>query len=51
MARRKGESIQPGELPLGGLGTKYDVVLNRAQTMCHLALFGPPGAGKSATFS
>jgi type IV secretory pathway TraG/TraD family ATPase VirD4 len=50
LARRKGETIQPGELPLGGLGTKYDVVLNRAQTMCHLALFGPPGAGKSATF-
>jgi type IV secretory pathway TraG/TraD family ATPase VirD4 len=50
LARRKGAAIQPGELPLGGLGTKYDVVLNKAQTMCHLALFGPPGAGKSATF-
>ncbi len=35
---------------LGGLGQDYDVVLNRAQTMCHLALFGPPGSGKSATF-
>lgn len=50
LARRKGASLQPGELPLGGLGAKYDVILNRAQTMCHLALFGPPGAGKSATF-
>lgn len=50
LARRKGESLQPGELPLGGLGQKYDVVLNPAQTMCHLALFGPPGSGKSATF-
>lgn len=50
LARRKGTELQPGELPLGGLGTKYDVILNRAQTMCHLALFGPPGAGKSATF-
>jgi type IV secretory pathway TraG/TraD family ATPase VirD4 len=26
------------------------VVLNAAQTMCHLAMFGPPGSGKSATF-
>ena len=50
LARRKGAAIQPGELPLGGLGPKYDVILNRAQTMCHLALFGPPGSGKSATF-
>lgn len=50
LARRKSESILPGELPLGGLGSKYDVVLSAAQTMCHLALFGPPGSGKSATF-
>jgi type IV secretory pathway TraG/TraD family ATPase VirD4 len=50
LAQRKGAPLEPGQLPLGGLGTKYDVILNRAQTMCHLALFGPPGAGKSATF-
>nr|WP_281722484.1 type IV secretory system conjugative DNA transfer family protein [Nitrosomonas nitrosa] len=50
LARRKGEPLHSGELPLGGLGTNYDVVLNAAQTMCHLALFGPPGSGKSATF-
>lgn len=50
LARRKGEPHQTGELPLGGLGTGYDIVLNPAQTMCHLALFGPPGSGKSATF-
>jgi type IV secretory pathway TraG/TraD family ATPase VirD4 len=50
LARRKGEPLKSGELPLGGMGTKYDVVLNAAQTMCHLAMFGPPGSGKSATF-
>ena len=50
LARRKSEPIKAGELLLGGLGRDYDVVLNAAQAMCHLALFGPPGSGKSATF-
>lgn len=50
LARRKSEALPPGELPLGGIGTQYEVVLNEAQTMCHLAVFGPPGSGKSATF-
>ena len=50
LARRKSEPLQAGELPLGGLGRNYDVVLNPAQSMCHLAIFGPPGSGKSATF-
>jgi type IV secretory pathway TraG/TraD family ATPase VirD4 len=50
LARRKSEPLEPGELPLGGLGKSYEVVLNAAQTMCHLAMFGPPGSGKSATF-
>jgi type IV secretory pathway TraG/TraD family ATPase VirD4 len=50
LARPKGTPLQAGELPLGGLGARYDAVLHPAQTMCHLALFGPPGSGKSATF-
>jgi type IV secretory pathway TraG/TraD family ATPase VirD4 len=50
LARRKSEPIRPGEIPLGGLGRDCSVVLNAAQAMCHLALFGPPGSGKSATF-
>ncbi|MGH9840193.1 MAG: type IV secretory system conjugative DNA transfer family protein [Blastocatellia bacterium] len=50
LARRKPEPVRPGELPLGGLGRDTNVVLNAAQAMCHLALFGPPGSGKSATF-
>lgn len=50
LARRTGEPRQAGELPLGRLGTRDELILNPAQTMCHLALFGPPGSGKSATF-
>jgi type IV secretory pathway TraG/TraD family ATPase VirD4 len=50
LARRKSDTLKPVELPLGGLGRDYEVVLNPAQTMCHIALFGPPGSGKSATF-
>jgi type IV secretory pathway TraG/TraD family ATPase VirD4 len=50
LARRKSEGLQIGDLPLGGMGRDYNVVLNAAQTMCHIALFGPPGSGKSATF-
>lgn len=50
LARRKSDPPHPGELPLGGLGRDHDVVLNPAQAMCHLAIFGPPGSGKSATF-
>ena len=50
LVRLKGTPLQPSELPLGSLGTRYDAVLHPAQTMCHLALFGPPGSGKSATF-
>ncbi|MEP7342607.1 MAG: type IV secretory system conjugative DNA transfer family protein [Acidobacteriota bacterium] len=50
LSRRKTEALKAGELPLGGLGTEYDVVLSAAHAMCHLALFGPPGSGKSATF-
>jgi type IV secretion system protein VirD4 len=50
LARRKAETLEAGELPLGGLGAEYDVVLSAAHAMCHLALFGPPGSGKSATF-
>ena len=49
LARRKSEPIRSGELPLGGLGRDYNVVLSAGQAMCHLALFGPPGSGKLAT--
>src|SRR5262249_39105264 len=35
LARRRSEPIKAGELPLGGLGRDYNVVLNAAQAMCH----------------
>jgi len=43
-------SLRPGELQLGTLPTGHKLVLPSAHTMRHLAIFGPPGSGKSATF-
>lgn len=39
-----------GELRLGTLPTGYQLVLPPAQTMRHVALFGPKGSGKSSSF-
>jgi hypothetical protein len=39
-----------GELRLGTLPTGYQLVLPSTQSMRHVALFGPEGAGKSSTF-
>jgi hypothetical protein len=41
---------RPSELRLGTLTTGYQLVLPAAQTMRHIALFGPKGSGKSAAF-
>jgi type IV secretion system protein VirD4 len=43
-------SLRPGELRLGTLPTGHQLVLPPAHTMRHLAMFGPPGSGKSANF-
>ena len=43
-------SLRPGELQLGTLPTGHQLVLPSAHTMRHVAIFGPPGSGKSATF-
>jgi type IV secretory pathway TraG/TraD family ATPase VirD4 len=43
-------SIRPGELRLGTLPTGHQLVLPPDHTMRHVAMFGPPGSGKSATF-
>lgn len=43
-------SLKPGELRLGTLPTGHQLVLPPTHTMRHLAMFGPPGSGKSATF-
>lgn len=42
--------VTPGQLRLGTLPTGHQLVLPPAYTMRHLAMFGPPGSGKSATF-
>ena len=43
-------SLNAGELRLGTLPTGHQLVLPSSHTMRHLAIFGPPGSGKSATF-
>jgi type IV secretion system protein VirD4 len=43
-------ALKPGDLRLGTLPTGHQLVLPSEHTMRHLAIFGPPGSGKSATF-
>jgi type IV secretion system protein VirD4 len=42
--------MNPGQLRLGTLPTGHQLVLPPSHTMRHVAMFGPPGSGKSATF-
>jgi|GEM_PF-1751123 len=46
---RQGE-LKVGEIQGGPLKEKHNIVLNPEQVLCHMAFFGPPGAGKSATY-
>jgi type IV secretion system protein VirD4 len=39
-----------GALRIGRLTGKYDLALPYRQVLCHLAIFGPPGSGKSSSF-
>jgi len=39
--------LEDGELRLGNLRPKHELVLPAEQVLCHTAIFGPPGAGKS----
>lgn len=50
MAHRSDEILPNGALRLGRLNRKYDLMLPFERAMCHLALFGPPGSGKSSSF-
>jgi type IV secretion system protein VirD4 len=43
-------TLDPGELRLGTLPTGHQLVLPSDHTLRHVAMFGPPGSGKSATF-
>jgi type IV secretory pathway TraG/TraD family ATPase VirD4 len=49
-ARDFGSAAHPGELRLGKLTTGHDLVLPAQHTVRHVAILGPPGSGKSATF-
>ena len=42
--------LRTGDLRLGTLPTGHQLVLPPSHTMRHVAMFGPPGSGKSATF-
>ncbi len=42
--------LRPAELRLGTLPTGHQLILPSSHTMRHVAMFGPPGSGKSATF-
>jgi type IV secretory pathway TraG/TraD family ATPase VirD4 len=43
-------SLPSGALRLGRLTRRYDLVLPFEKALCHVALFGPPGSGKSSSF-
>ena len=44
------EALPPGALRIGRLTRKYDLSLPFKQVLCHMAIFGPPGSGKSSSF-
>ena len=43
-------ALAAGELRIGTLPTGHQLVLPAVHTMRHVAMFGPPGSGKSKTF-
>ncbi len=42
--------LPAGALRLGRLTRKYDLALPFEKALCHVAIFGPPGSGKSSSF-
>lgn len=50
LALPKQMPLPPLTLLLGGIGRKHHLVLGPEHSTCHLAMFGPPGSGKSSTF-
>jgi type IV secretion system protein VirD4 len=50
LALKREMPLPPLTLLLGRLGRKHHVVLGPEHAVCHLAMFGPPGSGKSSTF-
>lgn len=50
LALQRGSKLPQGALRIGRLGRKYDLVLPFKHVLRHMAIFGPPGSGKSSTF-
>src|SRR5499433_1581090 len=50
LARDNRLALPPGALRIGRLTRKYDLALPFKQVLCHMAIFGPPGSGKSSSF-
>src|SRR5262245_43612589 len=50
LAHDKHWPLPPGALRLGRLTHKYDLALPLSQALRHVAIFGPPGSGKSSSF-
>jgi type IV secretion system protein VirD4 len=44
------EELSRGTVRIGRLGRKHDLVLSLKHVLCHTAIFGPPGSGKSSSF-
>ena len=50
LAHHVSRPLPSGTLRLGRLTRKYDLALPLEKALCHVALFGPPGSGKSSSF-
>jgi type IV secretory pathway TraG/TraD family ATPase VirD4 len=50
LAHEARQPLPAGALRLGRLTRKYDLALPFEKALCHLAIFGPPGSGKSSSF-
>ncbi|MCI0389674.1 MAG: type IV secretory system conjugative DNA transfer family protein [Acidobacteria bacterium] len=44
------QELPHGALRIGRLTRRYDLALPFKQVLCHTAIFGPPGSGKSSNF-
>jgi type IV secretory pathway TraG/TraD family ATPase VirD4 len=44
------EPLARGSLRLGRITRRYDLALPYERVLCHMAIFGPPGSGKSSSF-
>jgi type IV secretion system protein VirD4 len=50
MVVETGHELPFGAMRIGRLTRKYDLALPFQQALCHAAIFGPPGSGKSSSF-